>query len=102
MPKLKDIKQGDSIALSYAPQPPQVITPWVCEVRVKPEDDKTDAALVTIFLTDASAKNDARIGLLQTDALPPGNYHITAKLSNSTTNESKEIHDKVTIETSAF
>jgi hypothetical protein len=96
------IKQGDSIALSYAPQPPQDITPWAVEVRVKPNSDKTAASLVTVVLTGADAKNQARIGLLDTAALTPGTYHITAKLENSTTGESKEIHDMIDIETTAF
>lgn len=102
MAKLEPIKSGDSVALSYAPKPDQDITPWACSVVVKPQADKEAAALITLQLPTASSDGKARIGLLVTASLDPGDYHICARLVNSTTQESREIHDRLIVETSAF
>lgn len=93
--------QTDTVALSYSVgegtqfDPYQVLTNWTCRVMVK--TTKSASALIDMTITTKNADNTAFVGLLQTTSLSPGEYFLMAKLYNTVTTESKEIHQKLVV-----
>ncbi|MEO1082397.1 MAG: hypothetical protein AAFY29_22775 [Pseudomonadota bacterium] len=96
--KTVEAKQGDAIEIYAAPEPVQDLTGWQCRVRVAA--DKTENPLIDELVLGRNGSNTAVEDRLLTDALPPGRYHLMTKLWKASTNQSREIHQRLRIETS--
>lgn len=90
-----EVFQGDSIALAYRTDPEQDMSLWSTRIMVKRQ--LTEAALLEQDITQLSPDNLRMVGLMQTASLEPGKYWLLAEMSNATTGESKEIHQRISI-----
>lgn len=94
------IKQGNSLLLKYGLDPAQDLSVnWICRVVVK--KTKSEAAEIDKNLTtfDTGSENfTGKLTPVETASLEVGNYWLMAQLSNSLTEDSIEIHEKLTVE----
>ena len=93
----KIIKQGESIALTYALDPEQDLTDWACRVQIRSADYTLQLNKDVI---DTDGGNVNFLGLItdaECEALGHGDYYVAAELSNATTNESIETMQEITI-----
>ncbi len=91
-----EIRQGESLELSYTYRPPQDLTDFICTVNVRVDNpgDPTDRELrVSKELTDLSADGLTITGRLtsgETNLLLAGDYWIAGELNNPNTGQNQE------------
>lgn len=92
------IRQGESLGLSYGLTPAQNMSAWACRVVIK--STKAGSALIDKTLTDLDGDSENFIGQLtptETSGLSVGTYWLAAEVSNATTSENAEYHDKLIV-----